>query len=257
MKNSYTNINERRNSILSLLKKSDNQYLEVNHLASLMSVSTMTIRRDLDVLEKMGKVVRTHGGASLDVRQKEEGETYNDSLEGIKSNLAKKASTYVDNHMTLFINSSSTALRSVDFLEDRAITLITNNLRVKRKNVHPNTNIILPGGEIRFPKEALVGDLCVTNLSNIHSNVTIIGCSGISAEKGISTNNIHESKVNRIMINNTSGLVIVVSDYRKVGVDSTFIVEDFSKIDVLITDVYADPIAIREIENKGVSVIQV
>ena len=257
MKNSYANINDRRNSIVEYLSSSEDMTAEVNKLATELNVSTMTIRRDLDVLEKMGKIIRSHGTATINTRQQDEGDTNNDSLEQIKKKLANHASTYVENNMTLFVNSSSTALGAVDFLEDKIITLVTNNLKVNRKNVNPNTNIILPGGEIRFPKEALVGDLCVTNLSDIHSDITIIGCSGISAKKGISTNNIHESKVNKIMISNTISLVIVVSDYRKVGIDSTFTVDDISKIDILITDIYANPATIKDIENRGVTIIQV
>lgn len=257
MKNSLTKIDTRRNTIVGMLSTTEGMTLNVNQLAEIMKVSPMTIRRDLDVLEKMGKIIRSHGSATLNQRQSEEGDTENDSIERIKVRLAQQASTYIEDNMTLFINSSSTALGTVDFLEDKVITLVTNNLQVNRRNVNPRSTIILPGGEIRFPKEALVGDLCVTNLSQIHSDITIIGCSGFSVGKGITTNNIHESKVNHVMIKNTNGLVVVVCDYRKVGFDSKFIVSSLSNVDILITDIYANPVAIRDIENKGITVIQV
>lgn len=257
MKNSLSKIENRRHTIANLLAKEEDLTLDVNQLADSMNVSPMTIRRDLDVMEQMGKVVRHHGGATLDERQREEGDTENESLERIKIQLAQQASTYIEDNMTLFINSSSTALRSVDFLKDKIVTLITNNLHVNRYDINPQSTVILSGGEIRLPKEVLVGDLCVTNFSQVYSDITIIGCSGISGEKGISTINIHESKVNHVMIENTNGLVIAVCDYRKIGVDSKFIVSEITNIDILITDVYANPIALREIENKGVTVVQV
>ena len=257
MKNSLSNVKHRRNTIIDMIASQTDKTIEVNELASIMKVSTMTIRRDLDVLEKMGKVIRLHGRATLNDKQVDEGDTKNISLERIKIELAKMAASYVKAHMTLFINSSSTALGALDFLEDTPFTLMTNNLRVNRKNVHPNTSIMLPGGEIRFPKEALVGDLCVTNLSAVHSDITIIGCSGISVDKGISTINIHESKVNQVMINNTNGPVIVVCDYRKIDVDSSFIVSDLSTVDILITDTYSHPNVIKRFEDQGVLVIQV
>lgn len=257
LKNSLNNVKHRRSTIIEMLATKEDKTIEVNELATIMKVSSMTIRRDLDVLEKMGKVIRFHGHASLNETQQDEGDTKNISLERIKIELAKMAASYVKDHMTLFINSSSTALGALDFLEDTPFTLVTNNLRVNRKNVHPNTSIMLPGGEIRFPKEALVGDLCVTNLSAVHSNITIIGCSGISVNKGVSTINIHESKVNQVMINNTNGPVIVVCDYRKIGVDSSFVVSDLSSIDILITDTYSHPNVIKSFEDQGILVIQV
>lgn len=257
MKNSLVNVNQRRETIINHLYHQNDLTMSVNDLAEIMNVSSMTIRRDLDILEKMGKVIRNHGSATINTQQKNEGYTENQSLELIKQNLAKQAAKYVKDGMTLFINSSSTALRAFDYLEDRILTLVTNNLRVDRNNVHLNTNIILPGGEIRFPKKALVGDLCVTNLSVIQSDIAIIGCSGLSAEKGISTNNIHEHKVNKVMIENTNDLVILVCDYRKIGNDSTFMVADITSIDILITDEYANPKALKAIEDKGVTIVQV
>lgn len=257
MKNSLNNVKHRRSMIVDMISTKEDNTIEVNELASLMKVSSMTIRRDLDVLEKMGKVIRFHGYATLNEQQQDEGDTKNIPLERIKVELAKMAASYVKDQMTLFINSSSTALDALDFLENKTITLVTNNLRVNRKNVHPNTSIMLPGGEIRYPKEALVGDLCVTNLSAVHSDISIIGCSGISVDKGISTINIHESKVNQVMINNTNGPVIVVCDYRKIGVDSSFVVSDISSVDILITDTYSHPSVIKKFEDQGVTVIQV
>lgn len=257
MKNSVNNVKHRHHAIVDIIANRPDKTIEVNELATIMKVSAMTIRRDLDTLEKMGKVIRFHGYAKIDEEQRDEGDTKNLSLERIKVQLAKKAASYVKDHMILFINSSSTALGTLDFLENTPFTLVTNNLRVNRKNVHPNTNIMLPGGEIRFPKEVLVGDLCVTNLSAIHSDITIMGCSGISINKGVSTINIHESKVNQVMINNTKGPVILVCDYRKIGVDSSFVVSELSTIDILITDTYSPPNVIKSFEDQGILVIQV
>ena len=54
---------ERQNEILSILEK--DRSVSVNKLSKLLYVSQPTIRRDLDTLEKLGKVVRTHGGVVL------------------------------------------------------------------------------------------------------------------------------------------------------------------------------------------------
>lgn len=257
MKHSYADINKRRESILEHLLLTKKNMAEVKELATIFNVSPMTIRRDLQVLEKMGKIQRYYGGATLQKATKNEGNTHNSSIEFIKREIAKKASSYVKEGMTLFINSSSTALTSMEFLNDKNITLISNNLKIRNKHIDSRTNIILLGGEIRYPKEALVGDICTSNLSNMYSNISLLGCSGISASGGLTTNNIHESKINKVMIENTRDFVIVAADYRKIGHKSSFKVTDCTQIDILITDTYADQKTISNLELLGIEVIQI
>jgi len=71
------------------------------------------------------------------------------------------------------------------------------------------------------------------------------------------TGDFRESKVNQLMVQNSHGLVIVVADYRKIGVTSNFQVAGIQKIDILITDTYGDPARLKEIEEAGVTVIQI
>lgn len=257
MKKSLEEIKQRRDLILNRLTIFPNKSQSVEELADYFTVSPMTIRRDLAVLSKMGVITRQHGYAILNEKPHFEGQTNNDRLECIKQMIAQQAAKYVEANMTIFLNTSATALLSMDYLTDLPLTVITNNLRISQKASNSESTFILLGGEIRFPKEALVGDLTVESLSHINADVLIMGCSGFSAEKGLSTGNIHEAKVNRLMIQNTKQLVVCVADYRKIGTNANFMVTDCDNIDVLITDVYCDPTAIKEIEARGVMVVQV
>lgn len=257
MKNTSLTIKKRREEIIHLLERNLSSVVSVNELAELLQVSPMTIRRDLMIMEEMGVIVRVHGGASLIDKPNFEGLTENQNLENIKVALSKKAASYIKDNMTLFINSSSTALQAVNFLKETPLTIVTNNLKASPKNMNPNTTIILPGGEIRYPKEALVGDLTIEALSHISSDIAILGCSGVSAESGVRTENVHEAKVNRVMVENANQLVILVADYRKIGHVANFFTSDLSQIDILITDIYADHDALNAIEEKGVTIVQV
>ncbi|WP_124059492.1 DeoR/GlpR family DNA-binding transcription regulator [Vaginisenegalia massiliensis] len=257
MKNSLEDIKERRENILSILRQSPQTKISVEQLAQELSVSAMTIRRDLTVLAQMGLVNRGHGFANINEEPHFEGNTHNPCLEQIKQRIAQHAAKYLKDNMTLFINTSMTALTCMDYLADVPLTVISNNLLISQMPVNSHSTFILLGGEIRFPKKALVGDLTVESLSNMNADVLIMGCSGFSASKGLTTSNIHEAKVNRLMIQNTRQLVIVVADYRKIGHNANFVVSDLSQIDILITDVFCDAQAIKEIEAQGVTVVQV
>ena len=257
MKRSIQDIRSRRDAIIQALENSENQSLTVETLADLLNVSKMTIRRDLTLLDNMGMIERSHGSAHLIEKPYFEGDTHNSHIERIKYAIAKKAASYVRENMTIYMNTSSTALQTVDFLQEVPITVVTNNLHMSHKVMHPKSTIILSGGEIHFPKAALVGELAAESLKQISANVCIIGCSGFSPESGITTGDFRESKVNQLMVRNSHGTVIVVADYRKIGATSNFLVANLSDIDILITDNYCDPNIIREIESRGVSVIQI
>ena len=256
MKRSFQSVRERREQIVSLLENSPSQTLSVESLAKQLSVSIMTIRRDLTVLDNMGLVQRNHGSATFMQKPNFEGDTHNKHIEKIKYALARKAASYIKENMTLFVNTSSTALQTVDFLTTIPLTVATNNLQMSFKQMHPSSTIILSGGEIHFPKAALVGDLAAESLAHITADVAILGCSGISPDKGISTGDFHESKINRLMLKQAIDLVIVVADYRKIGTVSNFRIAAVQDIDILITDTYGDPEIIKQIESHGVLVIQ-
>ena len=55
---------ERRNRILEILQKK--QRATVKELSQAVGVSEATLRTDLNVLEKEGHLIRTHGGAMID-----------------------------------------------------------------------------------------------------------------------------------------------------------------------------------------------
>ena len=253
MKSSYKTIQDRRDQLLELLTEKDR--ISVKEISASLAVSEITVRRDLTALEKMGLLLREHGSAKL--IQKDNGQQMNKELESLKCLIAQKAATFVKEGDTLFINTSSTALAAIKKLEEKRVTIVTNNVKVANIDHNPNSTVILSGGEIRFPKEALVGDIAIESFSKMSSDISIIGCSGLSLENGITTPVLHEAKINSLIIERTRGPVIVVADYRKIGVSSNFTSGSIKDIDYLITDTFAPPEVLKEIEKVGVQVIQI
>lgn len=257
LKKSISEIKRRREKIIDLLISSDSGSKSVKNLALYFEISEMTIRRDLKYLEDAGLIQRFHGGALLTEGTDTDNPGNEIYIEKIKTEIAKVAASYIENNSTVYINSGSTALNVVDYLSELFLVIVSNNPSLYQKNTNPNTTSIITGGEVRSPKDVLVGDLAIKALMDIHADIAIVSCSGVSAEKGISTNNLHEARINKLMIDNAYKLVILVADHRKIGNDTNFIVTDLSKIDILITDVYSDRDAIRKIEELGITVVQV
>lgn len=253
MKNSLENVQKRQKKILDYLSK--HIELTVEELSSLCEVSPATIRRDLTVMENMAVIKRTHGGAHIHNKSLPNNEPI--ELTKIRHALAKKACSFIKNNDILFFNSSQTALFVLHYLGNIKTTIITNNVKAIYLKPEDNTTLILSGGEIRHPKDAMVGDIAINTISNITSSICIMGCNGIHPIHGVTTESLHEAKVNNLFFQNTLGTKIIVADHRKIGSRYPFKSLDSAQADIIITDIYAPIKEIQELENLGIKVIQI
>ncbi|GCF93216.1 DeoR family transcriptional regulator [Enterococcus florum] len=252
MKNSLANIDKRHRDILDILEKKEQ--MTTLELAEALDVSLSTIRRDLHLLEEQNDIIRRYGYCIFNYENK--ADVDHSGPVRIKQAIAREASTYVHDCDTLFINSSSTALKTIDFLHAEHLTIITNNLKIHYSPHKANCDYILTGGEMRFPKEALVGDVAINMVSSINADVCIIGCGGVSLESGVTTNIINEANINQLMLEQTLRCKILVADHRKIGTTSKCKIADISAFDYLITDRFSSIETLEEIHKLGVKVIQ-
>lgn len=253
MKNSIENITNRQKKILQQL--TEYHEMSVQQLSSILDVSEATIRRDLTLMEDKGQLKRIHGGCKLHDKALTSDEA--PEITRIRHALAKKAVSFIKNDDVLFLNSSRTALLSMHYLNNLRTTIFTNNVHSIYLKPDDNTTLILSGGEIRFPKEAMVGDNAIHTISNVTGDICIMGCNGIHPIYGVTTDSLHEAKVNSLFFENTVGPRIVLADYRKVGVRSSFKSMDTVNIDILITDIYAPKNVLHSLEKQGIKVIQI
>ena len=255
MKNSIINIQTRQKTLVEQMKNGKEH--TVKELSLLLKTSETTVRRDLANIAQMGKVIRSHGKAKISTTGLEIDKYDNQEIEQIKEALAKTAASFVKNGNTVFINSSSAALDAVKYLIDKQVTIITNNVKVAALDHNSESSVFLSGGEVRFPKEALIGQAAQDFFENIQADISIIGCYGISSDRGLTTPVIHESKINEVIVKQTKGIVVCIADYRKIGESANFKSCDLSHIDYLITDTFADQDSLKNIKNCGVNVIQI
>ncbi len=233
---------QRKNEILSLLKVK--KEMSIQELAALFNVSTLTIRRDVTQLAKEG-VQRYHGGARLSSNAKTQRQLA----------IAKAAAKRIRDNDIAFINSSSTALLVLSQIENKYFTAITNNGKALSLSIDPRIHLVLCGGDISFPKEALTGEFATSNISKVTATRCIMGISGISQEMGLSTKNLAEVAVNKAMLNHTIEEKIIVADSSKINYKSAFSSGNLSDIDTLITDSQADSDFIQHLQETGIKVV--
>lgn len=201
-------MNERHNKILEIL--SENKKIEVTRLSELLSVSQVTIRKDLDQLEAQGLVVRAHGYARLN-----DSDDINQRLAfhyDIKHRIAQRAASFVDNGETIMIESGSCcALLALEIAQTKKdVTIITNSAFIAdyiRKA--GNCKIILLGGEYQNESQVMVGPIMRTCVEAFYVDKLFIGIDGFSIDSGFTGNDYMRCEAVRDMAKQANQVIIV------------------------------------------------
>ncbi len=246
---------ERQNRIRAIIEEKG--VVKVIDLSRKFNVTELTIRRDLDVLESQGILDRTHGGAILRHRMKTEPlYTEKDQVNRIEKELIGKAvNRVVEPGDTLLINTGSTTSQVLRHLSGKQLRVITSNANALREVTDPNIELILTGGIFRRESNSMIGFFAHSVLDQVCGSKAIIGVDGLSIKFGLTTPIQQEAEVTRLMIEQTQGPVVVVTDHSKIGVVSNFVTAPIKKIDILITDAGIKPDFKKMLEDLGIQVI--
>jgi Transcriptional regulators of sugar metabolism len=258
MKNSNGLVSKRQQLILQHLK--ENHTVKVDELSKKLGVSPITIRRDLQLFEANGIVEKFYGGATLVEKALDDDPSFSDSSEEYTSQkhaIAQRAASLVEDGDIIFINSSSTALLILEYLEDKQVTVVTNNGKALQISSSPNIDLVLTGGEVNRRKLCMVGDYATHLLSKISADKCFLGVSGVSANLGISTSVLQETTINSMMLKKCNGPTIILADSSKVGKNHNFLIGEINRISYLITDSNADSKELELIKTKGIKVLTV
>ncbi len=260
MSNGSTIIANRHIRILNLLKSQGK--VEVDNLSSVLDVSPVTIRRDLDFLGKKGHLLRTHGGAaslntSLTLLPEQDFFTKEISCVQEKKRIAEKAAELVGDDSIVFLNSGTTTLFFLNALREKHVRVMTNNAAAITSQKDSNIEFFLIGGEYRRQSRAFVGDIALKALDGVYSDYTFLGTHGISLEQGLVSTAFPERSMNQAMIDHTRGKVVVLADHTKVGISSNFITASLTSVDIVITDTDCPSTFVESLRERGLTVYTV
>lgn len=248
-------IDIRRNKILERLKRDG--AVSVTQLASELGATPVTIRSDLDALEKDGYLVRVQGGAVRKPRTVENTTPKGDAaiMSEEKRAIAAEVAKRIQDGNTLFINSGTTMEYVAAALKDRKnLNIVTNALQVALELGKVSTfRVILLGGEINAQYGFTHGNDAQEQLGHYQADWAILTLDGISAGSGMTTYHAEESNINRMMIAQAKH-TLVAADHTKIGRAGFFRFCDAMADIQLVTDSTASPEAINELELCGVDV---
>lgn len=182
---------ERFDLILELLNRQ--RTATVQQLCEALNASESTIRRDLNELDRLGKLIKVHGGATInDSRYFAEEPTMEDKQSQAveqKRSIARAAAKLIKAEDFIFIDAGSTTLELVRALEGEALkaTYLTNGVAHARLLAQKECHVLLPGGVLRPRTEAIVGTAAVLSLQQYYFTKAFMGANGVSLEAGFTT----------------------------------------------------------------------
>ncbi len=248
---------ERRRKLLE--RVAEDQAIEVSVLARDFLVSEMTIRRDLNRLERDGFVRRTYGGATTHlVRAFEVGANARVLQRAQeKHQIARRATELTADARTLFIGIGSTVEQYARLLVPRGdLVVITPSLAVASLLGTRKVRVIVTGGMVRQDELTCIGATAVEAVQRYNTDTAVIGAAGISARAGITELDDREADVIRAAVDRTER-VVVVADGSKFGDVAMSTVLPAERIAMVITDSSAPAAEVEAIERHGVRVVAV
>jgi len=243
---------ERRARIVELLE--ERRGVRVSLLSDDLGVSEMTIRRDLERLEQEGLLSRMHGGAILKRRMIEE-PLYVTNIRAHseeKRRIAQAAAAMIKPGETVFLSSGTTATQVLSHVDPQIkARIVTHNLGAVSSAQRTSLDVVLLGGSYRPRSNTLQGALPIEIAGHFHASRFILGADALSLEEGITTPSTGLAGVERAMMRQTRGEVIVLADSSKFGVVGDVVICTLDKVDAVIVDDGVDDDVRKEIGRLG------
>lgn len=233
----------------------------VAELALRYDVTPVTIRRDLDELQSAGILQRVRGGA-VPTRSRSFEPPFAQraaSAQAAKAAIGAAAAQMVEPGQTVILDVGTTALAVARALHAvRDLTVVTNSLPVANElGTSGSIRTFLTGGELRPGELSLTGPAAIESLRGYNVDLAFIGIAGIRPDHGLTEYNPEDAWVKKAAIFAArAGRAIVVADSSKLMTVALNNVAPLEAVEVLITDLDADPEVIERIAESGVEVIQ-
>jgi DeoR family transcriptional regulator, aga operon transcriptional repressor len=246
---------ERRRAIREILER--NGRVLVTEIARQFHTSQVTVRKDLDVLQSQGLIHRTHGGAlparegALEdptLREKEKLQREE------KLRIAEAAARLVKEGQVVILDSGTTTTCIARALRNfQKVTIITNAVNIAAELSGAPVEVILTGGALRKNSFSLVGPIAEETLQGLNADILFLGVDGFDVQYGLSTPNLLEAKVNRVMVE-VSKRTVAVCDSTKFGRRSLSLIVPTKSVHEVITDRNIPKSDLRALKKMGTEV---
>ncbi|MCU1663411.1 MAG: DeoR family transcriptional regulator [Pseudonocardia sp.] len=188
---------ERQQEVLRLLDTAGR--VSVADLVRRFGVTAVTIRKDLEVLERRHLLARVRGGA-VSAEGADEGAFEMRLRHGrhAKTAIARAAAALVPDGAAIALDCSTTCYYLAHELRGRrSLIVVTNGLRAAESLSDSGVTVVLPGGTLRRSSWSLVGDFGDLVASRGQLAMGFFGVRSLSREHGLMELSVEETAVKR------------------------------------------------------------
>jgi DeoR family fructose operon transcriptional repressor len=232
-------LTERHEYILNQLEKQ--KKILVASLTSELGVTSETIRRDLDFLEKEKKLQRVHGGAIKYQQTKSEPHFSKKMNErsADKKAIGQKAAEFIKDGDTVMIDVGTTTVHLAGSISNvQGVTIVTNSLAAaevlnyRLENKEFEGKVIVLGGVTIPEQKSIVGALTCKMLESFRFDKVFLSCGGFTLTD-ISDFDLEECLVSSAMVERANQ-VFLLSDSSKINHQSFYKICPLTTIDHVI-----------------------
>jgi len=232
---------ERIDAILRFLQ--DSSAASIQELAERLSVSEMTIRRDLSVLVEDNLIRMVHAGAVLNPGVLDSGQPRYSLAEAggqrteEKQRIGRRAASLIEPEDIVIVDSGSTTEWLVRSLPDEiplTVLCFALNILVEAHR-HSGCRLLFAGGALHENTLMFDSPEGVELVQRYRANKAFISASGISERLGVTCSNAYETRVKQAAI--ASSLTrILVADSSKFGRIQAAYFAELKDFDIIVTD---------------------
>lgn len=231
---------KRQEEILHLLDLKGS--VTVQELKEHFQASESTIRRDLNVLDKKGVLVKVFGGAvqaeSRIITKEEQVSFRQEQNREEKMRIARYAASLIEPNDFVYLDAGTTTGYMIPFLTEKSAFFVTNAVAHALQLAGNGFRVILIEGELKAATEAIVGNEAYVSLKKYNFTKGFWGTNGISARTGFTTPDINEAMIKRCALEHTQKPYILC-DSRKFHQTNPVSFGEFSSAQI-ITDELPD-----------------
>jgi len=252
---------ERQERIVGLLKEEGR--VRVADLAARFGVSTVTIRKDLALLEAEARLSRTHGGA-IALRSTGTAEPSFEIRERLQRDqkvaIGAAAAGLINDGESIAFDASTTALYVARQLLGRDwhhLTVVTNSIRIALELAgKAGISVVMLGGRVRSEALSVVGPLGDAVFRRVNVQKAFVGAVGLTLDVGLTDAMEDEAQIKRSMVTAAREVYALV-DHTKWGRAAA---ATFCRIDTLtgvVADAEAPADIVAGLRARGIDVVLV
>lgn len=221
-----------------------------------IKVSEDTIRRDLQELAKLGKIVKVHGGALSPSFHRGNHISKDIYAYTQKKIIAHKAVSLIEDGMFVLTGGGTTIIELARILpRDLHATFISGSIPALFEYIsHPNIEVIAIGDKISKNSKISVGSEAMARIKELKVDICFLGINAINLERGVSDNDWEIVQIKKAMIS-ASKKIVCLTIAEKINTQQPLQICDCSKIDTLITELSPDDPNLKAYVEAGIKII--